>query len=174
MSDLSFRPATPADVEAVVALVTAAYRGEASTAGWTSEAHLLEGQRTDAAMVGAAVDDPDGTIVLAERHGELLGCIQVTRAGTDAHFGMFAVDPHPPGRRGGLGAAHPRRGPRPQLVALHRHGPRGDRPERGAHRLLRAPWLPGHRRDHAVPLRRRALRHPQRDDLHFIVLRREL
>ena len=42
-----FRDAGPEDVPRVVALVERAYRGEASRAGWTTEADLLDGQRTD-------------------------------------------------------------------------------------------------------------------------------
>ena len=46
--ELDFRRATAADAERVVALVNSAYRGETSRAGWTTEADLLGGQRTDA------------------------------------------------------------------------------------------------------------------------------
>jgi hypothetical protein len=45
---LSLRPATVADVPALVALVNSAYRGDSSRAGWTTEADLLGGQRIDA------------------------------------------------------------------------------------------------------------------------------
>src|SRR4051794_13241714 len=44
-----FREAGPADLGAIVALVESAYRGESSRAGWTTEADLLDGQRTDRA-----------------------------------------------------------------------------------------------------------------------------
>ena len=46
---LTFRDAAPDDVDAVAALVESAYRGESSKIGWTTEAHLLDGQRTDRA-----------------------------------------------------------------------------------------------------------------------------
>jgi len=103
VSDLTFRTATVDDVAPVVALVTSAYRGEVSTQGWTSEDHLLKGQRTDPTMATEAIEDPAGRVVLAERHGDLLGCIHVTHAGTAAHFGMFAVDPTL--QAGGVGSA---------------------------------------------------------------------
>lgn len=93
MAAPTFRPATPADVEAIVRLVTDAYRGEASRAGWTTEEALLEGQRTDAAMVTASIADPSGEVVLAEADGGLVGCIHVRHEGAAAHFGMFAVEP---------------------------------------------------------------------------------
>ena len=53
------------ELEAVAALVNAAYRGETSRAGWTSEVELLGGQRTDPSDVArrpcrrAGSDDPD-------------------------------------------------------------------------------------------------------------------
>jgi hypothetical protein len=42
-----FRDATLSDVADLVALIESAYRGEVSRAGWTTEADLLDGQRTD-------------------------------------------------------------------------------------------------------------------------------
>src|SRR5688572_17800503 len=44
---LDLYPATVADLPAAVALVNSAYRGDSSRAGWTTEADLLGGQRTD-------------------------------------------------------------------------------------------------------------------------------
>ncbi|MGE8259462.1 MAG: GNAT family N-acetyltransferase, partial [Stenotrophomonas sp.] len=48
MSTLTFRAATSADIPALITLVTSAYRGDASRAGWTTEADLLDGARIDA------------------------------------------------------------------------------------------------------------------------------
>jgi hypothetical protein len=42
-----FRLAAPSDALAIAQLVNSAYRGDASRAGWTTEADLLGGQRTD-------------------------------------------------------------------------------------------------------------------------------
>lgn len=94
---LRFRAATPADVAAVVALTQSAYRGDASRAGWTTEADLLDGQRTDAREVAELVANPDVRLLLAERDGQLLACCVVERlsgerAG-DGYFGMFSVRP---------------------------------------------------------------------------------
>ncbi|MEV6977160.1 GNAT family N-acetyltransferase [Kitasatospora sp. NPDC093806] len=95
---LNFRPATTADVAALVDLVESAYRGDASRAGWTTEADLLAGQRTDTQGVTTAVTHPDGVVLLAERGGELLACCQLEHRGEHAYFGMFSVRP---GRQGG-------------------------------------------------------------------------
>lgn len=100
---LAFRAATVKDVRAIVILVQSAYRGEASRAGWTTEADLLDGQRTDAEEVVALIRSPDSRILLAEQAGELLASVHLEKRGAKCHFGMFAVQP--PRQRAGLGKA---------------------------------------------------------------------
>jgi len=100
---LSFRPASTADVAEIVALVESAYRGEASRTGWTTEADLLDGQRTDADAVADMLRQPDSTVLLAdEDDGQLVGCCRLERRpGGEAYFGMFSVQPVRQG--GGVG-----------------------------------------------------------------------
>lgn len=88
-----FRFAGPADIPAVVALVESAYRGESGRRGWTTESDLLDGQRTDAADVGAAIDRYGSHILVLEEDGRLLASCHLERRGEAAYFGMFAVDP---------------------------------------------------------------------------------
>ncbi|PYC78868.1 GNAT family N-acetyltransferase [Streptomyces tateyamensis] len=103
--DLAFRPATEADVTALVELVESAYRGEASRAGWTTEADLLDGQRTDPQSLAELLAVAGTLVLLAEdaATGELLACCQVERRGAGAYFGMFSVRPALQG--GGVGRA---------------------------------------------------------------------
>ena len=70
MTALRFRAAVVDDAEAVVSLVESAYRGEASRAGWTTEADLLDGQRTDPASVKALILAPDSVVLLAIAPGD--------------------------------------------------------------------------------------------------------
>ena len=98
---LTFRDATDADVDTLVALVESAYRGDASRAGWTTEADILEGQRTDPEGVLAVIKSPDGRLLTVERDGQVVACCQLEHRGTYAYFGMFAVSPTLQG--GGLG-----------------------------------------------------------------------
>jgi ribosomal protein S18 acetylase RimI-like enzyme len=93
MPDLHFRNATAADVPALVALVTSAYRGEASRAGWTTEADLLEGNRIVPEVLLADIARPRSRILLAESDGTLQGCAHVAADGGAGYFGMFAVRP---------------------------------------------------------------------------------
>jgi GNAT superfamily N-acetyltransferase len=100
----AFRPAEPSDVGVVVALVESAYRGETSRDGWTTEADLLAGQRTDTGEVAALIGRPGSLLLLAEVDGRLAGCCHLERRADGAsHFGMFAVDPKSQGR--GIGTA---------------------------------------------------------------------
>lgn len=117
---LRFRAARYDDVDAIVGLVDSAYRGESSRAGWTTEADLLDGQRTDAREVSALLARPGSLILLAEAASDgaapdgaahdgavepgvdLVGCCHLERRGADtAYFGMFAVAPRR--QAGGLG-----------------------------------------------------------------------
>lgn len=91
--ELAFRAATAADIPAVVALVESAYRGESGLRGWTTESHLLDGQRTDARDVGEAIERLDSLVLLAERDGALVACCHLEKQDGAAYFGMFAVDP---------------------------------------------------------------------------------
>ncbi|MCK1818714.1 GNAT family N-acetyltransferase [Streptomyces sp. XM83C] len=100
---LVFRDATDADVDALVALVESAYRGDASRAGWTTEADILDGQRTDPEGVLEIIKSPDSRLLTVERDGEIVACCQLEHRGDHAYFGMFAVRPGLQG--GGLGKA---------------------------------------------------------------------
>lgn len=93
MSELSFRTATLSDIDALVALVTSAYRGEVSRQGWTTEADLLDGQRIDPGVLRADIERPQSRIVLVEREGQLLACAHVSEDGGAGYFGMFSVKP---------------------------------------------------------------------------------
>ena len=62
MSGIVFAPAGLDDVEALHGLVTRAYRGDAARLGWTHEADLLDGQRTDVEALTAALDAPTGEV----------------------------------------------------------------------------------------------------------------
>jgi GNAT superfamily N-acetyltransferase len=98
-TEVIFRDAVAADVPAVVALVESAYRGDASRAGWTTEADLLDGQRIDPAGVAAVIGRSDSRVLLAEQAtgsdgaATLLACCHIEKQGGDCYFGMFSVRP---------------------------------------------------------------------------------
>ena len=98
-----FRGATLADLDALVELVTSAYRGDASRQGWTTEADFLEGNRIDRDVLRHDIERPHSRVLIAERDGDLLACAHVCEEGGAGYFGMFSVAPTLQG--GGIGKA---------------------------------------------------------------------
>ncbi|MDR2220884.1 MAG: GNAT family N-acetyltransferase [Methylobacillus sp.] len=93
-ADLHFRCATSADVDAIVALVNSAYRGDSSRAGWTTEADILGGQRTDAEEIASLIAKPDALILLCMDGEKIAGTVYLEK--TDAHtayLGMLVIAP---------------------------------------------------------------------------------
>lgn len=114
---LIFRNATPSDVSAVVELVESAYRGEASRAGWTTEADLLDGQRTDEIEIREIIGRPQSRIRVAEQpvvdvhhaardqsnarlikvnaltNHAVVACVRIENAGDAGYIGMVSVRP---------------------------------------------------------------------------------
>lgn len=103
MSAPVFRRAAEADVPAIVALVERAYRGEASRAGWTTEADLLDGQRTDPREVRELVQGARSEVLLGFDGARLVASAALTDEEDALYFGMFAVEPTLQG--GGWGGA---------------------------------------------------------------------
>lgn len=93
MTTLTFRAATADDIPALIALVDSAYRGEASRAGWTTEADLLDGARIDAEALQGDLARQRSSILLAERNGQILACAHIADDHGKGYFGMFSVDP---------------------------------------------------------------------------------
>ena len=98
MNTIAFRDAGEADIPALVALVTSAYRGDASRVGWTTEADLLDGNRIDPEVLRGDIARAGSRVLLAERTDgsaarELLGCAHVSIEDGAGYFGMFSVRP---------------------------------------------------------------------------------
>lgn len=100
---LRFRAAAAEDVAPLVALVNSAYRGESSKAGWTTEADILGGQRTDADKAREMIATPGSRVELAfAEDGALVACVHLKKeADGSCYLGMLTVDPAR--QAGGLG-----------------------------------------------------------------------
>ncbi|MBD2716666.1 GNAT family N-acetyltransferase [Microvirga sp. STR05] len=86
--------AAESDIPAMAALVNRAYRGEASRQGWTTEADLLDGPRTDEADLRQLSAAPGATFLLARTAaGELVGSVYTKPEAPDLYVGMLSVDP---------------------------------------------------------------------------------
>ncbi len=90
-----FQVALPGDAPAICDLVNSAYRGEGSKRGWTTEADLLDGQRTDLAGIEDILSASD-QIILTARTGtadEIVGCVNLVKQGGACYLGMLTVNP---------------------------------------------------------------------------------
>jgi len=87
-------PATENDLPQLTALVNSAYRGEGSKQGWTTEADLLDGQRTDENELGKQLKEEGNTILkYTERNNNILACVYLHKKGTAMYLGMLTVSP---------------------------------------------------------------------------------
>jgi len=93
-AQLTFRQGTASDAEAIAALVNAAYRGDSSRAGWTTEADLVTGRRIDATELCALMAAEGSMILLCLQDEAIIGTVQLKRLdpGT-AYLGLFTVKP---------------------------------------------------------------------------------
>jgi GNAT superfamily N-acetyltransferase len=97
----TFRKADLNDVTELNTLVNTAYRGDAAKVGWTTEADLIDGQRTEPAVLKEMIEDPNGYIEIALENDELIGCVYLGKEGAALYIGMLTVKPTLQGR--GLG-----------------------------------------------------------------------
>lgn len=175
MTEITIRDATAADIPDLHRLIESAYRGESSRAGWTTEADLLDGQRTDPDDLADILADPTQALLTAWRDGALLGCVLIADRGEGTgYFGMLSIRPTLQG--GGLGrrlveAAH--------AALAGRFGARRVRISVFPQRETLIAWYErlGYRQTGATlpfPYGNPRFGLPRRDDLYFVVMEREL
>jgi len=95
---LTFRNAIRVDAERIAALVNSAYRGEQSRSGWTTEADLLDGRRTDAREVRRLIAQRNSIILLCQDGKKIVGSVHIEKTSDHASLGMFVVEPTRQGR----------------------------------------------------------------------------
>ena len=93
MDTFTFHPAQMTDVASIVELVNSAYRGETGKQGWTTEADLLDGQRTDEEEVTRLLQTQDSMILLCLLDGKILASTHMEKHSEGAYLGMLAVNP---------------------------------------------------------------------------------
>ena len=86
--------ATEKDIPSLNILVNSAYRGDSSKKGWTTEADLLDGIRTDEDSLRKLIEDP-GSVILKYTSGScvLQGCVYLKKKGDKLYLGMLTVSP---------------------------------------------------------------------------------
>jgi len=86
------------DALSLEALVNSAYRGDSSRQGWTTEADLLDGTRTDAAAIAELIQIPGTTLLKYVEENEILGCVELRNQDNKLYLGMLTVRPHLQGK----------------------------------------------------------------------------
>jgi ribosomal protein S18 acetylase RimI-like enzyme len=85
--------ANDADIPRLNALVNSAYRGEYSKKGWTTEADLLGGIRTDEQALTDVIHDQQSFMLKYVLDGEIVGCVHLRKEGDELYLGMLTVSP---------------------------------------------------------------------------------
>lgn len=90
--------ATVADAPELDRLVNSAYRGDSSRQGWTTEADLLDGTRTDAAAIKELIETPGTILFKYVENGEIIGCVELKNHEGKLYLGMLTVKPNLQGK----------------------------------------------------------------------------
>jgi ribosomal protein S18 acetylase RimI-like enzyme len=169
--------ATDADVPHIVSLMNRAYRGDATSSAWTTEAGYISGDRTTEALLREDMAAaPDAALMLWHDadDGALKGSVWLQPLGEDVwYLGSLAVDPDR--QNGGLGRT---------LLAAAEHWISGQGGRRVRMTVVNVregliAWYErrGYRQTgetNPFPYGDNRFGVPQRDDLCFVVLEKDL
>jgi ribosomal protein S18 acetylase RimI-like enzyme len=173
--EFTISPATAADIGSVVALVNSAYRGDSSRRGWTSEGHLVGGQRTDAAAIARDIATPGQVILLLWDGPQVCGCVLLeNKADRTCYLGLLTVRPDL--QAGGIGR---RLLAAAEVWAAEHFGSQQVEMTVVEQRLELISWYErrGYQKTREVrpfPYEDQRFGLPKRDDLRFVVLRRRI
>ncbi len=87
------RQANEVDVCALSVLINSAYRGESSKKGWTTEADLLGGMRTDEESLHQLIKKEGSVLLVYSSHNKIIGCVNLQKQGEKMYLGMLTVLP---------------------------------------------------------------------------------
>ena len=91
---MHLEPAQSADLPALHDLIESAYRGDSARLGWSHEADLLGGQRTDLEALETMIADPSQTILILRDGEDIDACAALADRGNGlTYLGMFTVAP---------------------------------------------------------------------------------
>src|SRR5690348_6492517 len=94
ISTLTITTASLKDVKEIVVLVNSAYRSEGSKQGWTTEANLLDGIRTDEDAIEEIIARAHSVILLCRNDQQaLIGCVHLQQQEREVYLGMLTVSP---------------------------------------------------------------------------------
>jgi ribosomal protein S18 acetylase RimI-like enzyme len=91
---MSISKATIQDIPELVTLINSAYRGEHSKKGWTTEANLLDGVRTDPDSLEKMMTKKNAVILkYSDEDSGVQGCVYLEEKGRKMYLGMLTVSP---------------------------------------------------------------------------------
>ncbi|QXV67322.1 GNAT family N-acetyltransferase [Mucilaginibacter sp. 21P] len=91
---MAITPAKSSDIPELVDLINSAYRGEGAKRGWTTEADLIDGTRTDIGSFTEELNDPAVTMLKnTDEDNKITGCVFLQKRGEKLYLGMLTVSP---------------------------------------------------------------------------------
>ena len=91
---LSISLVTEHDIPAVTQVVNSAYQGESGSKSWTSEGHLVSGQRTTEDNLRDLIKPSSVTMLkCCNAQGDVLGCVLLEKKDNTLYLGMLSVSP---------------------------------------------------------------------------------
>lgn len=85
--------ATLQDVSDLNKLINSGYRGEYSKKGWTTEANILEGSRTNEAELAEIIATTKNTLLKFTENKQIIGCVLLVEKEQQLYLGMLTVSP---------------------------------------------------------------------------------
>lgn len=85
--------ATAEDVSGLNQLINSGYRGEYSKKGWTTEANILEGSRTNEAELTEIIAENKNTMLKFTEDDQIIGCVLLVEKEQQLYLGMLTVSP---------------------------------------------------------------------------------
>jgi predicted N-acetyltransferase YhbS len=90
----NIEPVAVNDIPAITTLVNSAYQGEPGSKSWTSEGHIVAGQRTTEEVVGNLIQQPAITMLkCVDAQQNIVGCVLLEKKEGTLYLGMLSVNP---------------------------------------------------------------------------------
>jgi ribosomal protein S18 acetylase RimI-like enzyme len=92
--NLNITIAANEDIAQIEKLVNSAYRGDSSGKGWTTEADLLDGIRTNKDVLSGMINRGDSIVLKCNNaKNHLVGCVYLQKKEDKLYLGMLTVAP---------------------------------------------------------------------------------
>jgi ribosomal protein S18 acetylase RimI-like enzyme len=92
--NLTITIAAKEDIAPIEKLVNSAYRGDSSRKGWTTEADLLDGIRTNKDVLSGMINRGDSIVLkCSNAKNQLVGCVYLQKKEDKLYLGMLTVAP---------------------------------------------------------------------------------